>query len=389
MMPKVLLCHNFYQQQGGEDLCFAEEGHLLESHGHSVVRFTRHNNAIRRLSRFDAARRTIWNADVFHDLQRLIRREQPSVMHCTNTFPLISPAVYQAARAEGVAVVQSLHNYRLICLNACLLRHDRVCESCLRKTIPWPGVLRGCYRSSRTASAVVAAMLTVHRLRGTWAEQVDRYIALTEFSRRKIIAGGLPPRQVIVKPNFVHPDPRPGNGQGQYAVFIGRLAPGKGIQTLMSAWRQLGGRVLLKIIGDGPQAENVKAAVNRDIGIEWLGWRPHQEILKLLGEAVFLVMPSIWYETFGRTIIEAYAKGTPVVASRLGAMAELVEEGRTGLLFEPGNPADLALKIQSLLKDPHRCLTMRKAAREEYESKYTAEKNYRTLMQIYQEAAAC
>ena len=385
---KILLCHNFYQQPGGEDLCFAAEGSLLESHGHQVLRFTRHNDAIVRMKRFDVAPRTLWNRDTFHGLRELIRRERPSVMHCTNTFPLISPAAYYAARAEGVPIVQSLHNYRLFCLNACFLRSDHVCEDCLKKAVPWPGVLHGCYRSSRTASAVVAAMLSLHRLMRTWTRMVDRYYTLTEFSRGKFIVGGLPAQQVAVKPNFIHPDPSPGRGQGGYAVFIGRLSPEKGIKTLLSAWRQLGGRLPLKIIGDGPLAASVKAAANQTAGIDWLGRRQHQEVLRLIGEATCLVMPSIVYETFGRTIIEAYAKGTPVVASRLGAMAELVHEGRTGLLFEPGNAADLALKIHSLLGNPERSAEMRIATRREYEEKYTAETNYRMLMRIYEEAVA-
>jgi glycosyltransferase involved in cell wall biosynthesis len=385
---KVLLCHNFYQQPGGEDQSFAAEASLLETHGHQVLRFTRHNDAIARMRRFEVARRTLWNPETFHELRELIRRERPEVMHCTNTFPLISPAAYYAARAEGVPIVQSLRNYRLFCVNAYFLRNGRVCEDCLGKGVPWPGVLHGCYRSSRIASAVVAGMLSLHRGLRTWARMVDRYFALTEFSRRKFIEGGLPARQVAVKPNFIHPDPGPGSGQGGYAAFIGRLSPEKGIKTLLSAWTQLAGRLPLKIIGDGPLADNVRAVAEKTAGIDWLGRRQPREVLELLGKAACLVMPSIWYEALPRTIIEAYAKGTPVVASRLGAMAELVHDGRTGLLFEPGNPVDLALKIHALLDDPERIIAMRRLSRREYEEKYTVETNYRMLMRIYEEAVA-
>ena len=385
---KVLLCHNYYQQPGGEDQSFAAEACLLESHGHQVLRFTRHNEAIPRMRPLEVARRTLWNQDIFRELRELIRRERPSLMHCTNTFPLISPAAYYAARAEGLPIVQSLRNYRLFCVNACFLRKEQVCEDCLRKTAPWPGVLHGCYRSNRAASAVVTAMLSLHRVLRTWTRMVDRYITLTEFSRRKFTEGGLPAQRIALKPNFIHPDPGSGSGQGGYAVFIGRLSPEKGIKTLLSAWAQLAGRLPLKIIGDGPLATEVKKAAQQTAGIEWLGRRGPQEVLALLGEAACLVMPSIWYETFGRTIIEAYAKGTPVVASRLGAMAELVEDGRTGLLFEPGNPSDLAGKIHSLLDLPERSSGMRRAARREYEARYTAETNYRMMLAIYEEAAA-
>ena len=385
---KILFCHNFYQQPGGEDQSFAAEASLLESHGHQVLRFTRHNDTIARMRGFEVAQRTIWSRDTFHKLRELIRRERPAIMHCTNTFPLISPAAYYAARAEGVPIVQSLRNYRLFCVNAYFLRNGCVCEDCLGKGVPWPGVLHGCYRTSRTSSAVVAATIGLHWVLRTWTRMVDRYFTLTEFSRRKFIEGGLPARLVAVKPNFIDPDPGPGNGQGGYAVFIGRLSPEKGIKTLLSAWSQLDGRLPLKIIGDGPLAESVKAAADSTASIDWLGRRQPQEVLAMLGEAALLVMPSIWYETFGRTIIEAYAKGTPVVASRLGAMAELVHHGRTGLLFEPGNPEDLAGKIRALVDDPGRLIRMRRAVRREYEEKYTAETNYEMLMAIYAAAAA-
>lgn len=386
---KILFCHNFYQQPGGEDLCFAAEAFLLEAHGHHVVRFSRYNDEINRNGLFEVAQQTIWNRTILHELREIIRRERPAVMHCTNTFPIISPAAYYAARTEGLPVVQSLHNYRLFCLNAYLLRKDRVCEDCLRRAVPWPGLLHGCYRSSRAASAVVAAMLILHRGLRTWGRMVDRYIALTDFSLRKFVAGGLPAERLAVKPNFIDPDPGLGRGQGGYAVFIGRLSPEKGIKTLLSGWTELelGGRLPLKIIGDGPLASYVKDAAAGTPGIEWLGQKPPTEVLDLLGEAVCLVVPSIWYETFGRIIIEAYAKGTPVVASRLGAMAELVVDGHTGLLFETGNAADLALKVRSLVEDPVRLSIMRRNARREYEKRYTAERNYRMLMRIYEEAA--
>jgi glycosyltransferase involved in cell wall biosynthesis len=383
---KILLCHNYYQQPGGEDQSFAAEASLLESRGHRVLRFTRHNEAIERLPPFQVARQTLWNRDTFQELRQLIRRERPSIMHCTNTFPLISPAAYDAARCEGVPVVQALRNYRLFCLNATFLRQGRVCEVCLGRRVPWPGIWHGCYRSSRRASAVVAAMLSLHRAKRTWVRRVHRYFTLTEFSRNKCIAGGVPAGSLAVKPNFIHPDPGPGPGDGGYAVFVGRLSPEKGIPTLLAAWTRLNGRLPLKIIGDGPLLKSVQEAAERTPGIEWLGRRSPQQVLALVGGAVCLVMPSIVFETFGRTIIEAYAKGTPVVASRLGAMAELVDDGRTGALFEPGDPEDLGRTLHRLIDDPAGLPALRRAARGAYEQKYTAEINYRLLMAIYQEA---
>lgn len=385
---KILLCHNFYQQPGGEDQSFAAEARLLEQHGHDVVRFTRHNDSIDGMSRWDVARQTLWSRQTYDELRRLIRRQRPAILHCTNTFPLISPAAYAAARAEGVPVVQSLRNYRLLCPNALFLRGGKVCEDCLGKAVPWPAVVHGCYRDSRAASAVVALMLAGHRALRTWTRDVDLYFTLTEFARRKLIEGGLPADRLAVKPNFIDPDPGPGSGRGGSVVFVGRLAPEKGIDTLLAAWQGAGDLPPLKMIGDGPLAAAVRTAAERDRRIEWLGRRSAEEVLALVGEAACLVMPSIWYETFGRTIIEAFARGTPVVASRIGALAELVDEGRTGLLFEPGNAGDLAVQVRRLLADPASLARMRREGRRVFQQKYTADRNYRLLMDLYERAAA-
>lgn len=388
---KLLLCHNYYQQRGGEDQSFEDEARLLENHGHDVVRYTVHNDEIEQMSRVSVARRTLFNRRTLDELRTLIRRQRPDVMHCTNTFPLISPAAYAAARAEGVAVVQALRNYRLLCPSALLMRDGRVCEDCVGKTFAWPGVRHACYRDSRAATAVVATMLAAQRVRKTWDRDVDLFYTLTEFARQKLIEGQLPAERIVVKPNFVDPDPGIGPGGGDYAVFVGRLSPEKGLDTLLAAWAQLADRdinIPLKIIGDGPQAELVRAAALVNSNIEWLGRRPLAEALSIVGDASFLVMPSIWYETFGRTIIEAYAKGTPVIASNLGAMAELVDHGFTGMHFQPGDPGDLASKVNEMLSDDVRLSAMRRAARGEYERKYTAESNYQQLLAIYERALA-
>ena len=383
---KILLCHNYYQQRGGEDESFEAEARALEEFGHEVVRYTRHNDAITDMGRLEVAAKTLWNADSYADLRHLIRRERPAVMHCANTFPLISPAAYTAARAEGVPVVQSLRNYRLLCPAALFLRDGKVCEDCLGKSVPWPAVRHSCYRDSRAATTVVASLAMIQRASGTWRRDVSLFFTLTEFARRKFVEGGLPPDRIAVKPNCVNPDPGVGGGRGGYAVFAGRLSAEKGIDTLLAAWQRLARPVPLKIVGDGPLAEQVKAAAAANPNIEYLGRRPLAELLDVIGGAACLVMPSVWYETFGRTIIEAYAKGTPVVASRLGAMAELVDEGRTGLLFEAGNAADLAAAVDRLLADPAALAQMRQAARREFEDKYTAAANYRQLMALYDRA---
>lgn len=383
---KILLCHNYYQHRGGEDESFDDEVALLQAHGHDVLLYTLHNDDIHDMGRLEVARRTLWNRQVYDDLRALIRRARPAVMHCTNTFPLMSPSALHAAWEEGVPVVQALRNYRLFCLNSFFLRDGAVCEACLGKRIPWRGVWHGCYRESRVASAVAASMFPVRNAMNTWIRTVSVFFTLTEFSRQKFIEGGLHPERISVKPNFVAPDPQPGAGEEGYAVFVGRLSVEKGLESLLAAWSLLRADTPLKIIGDGPLAEQVQAAAQRDRRIQWLGRKSRDEVLEIVGKAAFLIMPSIWYETFGRTMMEAFAKGTPVLASRLGAMGEVVEDARTGLHFTPGDAADLAAKAAQLLDDPSRLAAMRHAARRDYETKYTADRNYEMLLEIYEQA---
>ena len=385
---KILIAHNYYQQAGGEDHCVTAEVAMLQDNGHEVIRYSLHNDAIESMGRLQIGLRTIWSRTGYHDIRETIRARRPDVVHFNNTFPLISPAAYYAARAEGVPVVQTLHNFRLLCPNALFFRDGKVCEDCLGKSIPWPGVVHKCYRGSRAASATVAAMVTTHRAIGTWRNAVDAYITLTEFGRKKFIEGGLPAAKLVVKPNFVYPDPGPGAGKGGYAIYVGRLSEEKGVETLLTAWKTLGATVPLTIVGGGPLADLVARAATPGSGIESLGSRPLDEVYRLIGEASVLVLPSQCYENFPRVVIEAYAKGTPVIASDLGAMAHVVDHGRTGRRFVPGDPTDLICQVRGLLADAPELDRMRQTVRREYEQHYTAQTNYRTLMAIYEGARA-
>jgi glycosyltransferase involved in cell wall biosynthesis len=380
---KILLCHTFYQQRGGEDHSFEAEAALLQARGHSVVRFTMHNDEVNRASRWSVAGGAVWSQRAYRELSRVLQEARPSVVHCTNLFPLISPSVLYAAKAAGIPVVQSLRNYRLLCPNGFFYRDGGVCEACLGRSVAWPGVAHGCYRGSRAASAVNVAVTGVHRAVGTWDRVVDLYVTPTEFARQKFIAGGIPEERIVCKPNFVDPAPAPGTGTGGYAVFAGRLSPEKGLDTLLDAWALVRTGQRLKILGDGPERGRVMAACARDRRIEWLGEQPLDSVLAILGEASLLVMPSVGYETFGRTIIEAFAVGTPVVASRCGPALELVDHWRTGVHFEPGRAGHLAAALQTLLDRPSHLARMRSAARLEFERRYTGERNYWLLMDVY------
>ena len=238
---RVLAVHNEYQQAGGEDQSFEAETSLLEENGHRVRRYVVHNDRLAGMSQLESASVAVWNRSSYRDLRSLIREEQPEVVHFHNTFPLISPAGYYAARAEEVPVVQSLHNYRLLCPNALFFRDGHACEDCQGKLVPWPGVLHACYRGSRPASGAVAAMLATHRLLRTWTKMVDLYIALTDFARMKFIEEYLPAEKVVVKPNFLHPDPGFGQVREDYVLFVGRLSVEKGVDTLIRGMGSLGG----------------------------------------------------------------------------------------------------------------------------------------------------
>jgi glycosyltransferase involved in cell wall biosynthesis len=388
---RLLEVHNYYTQPGGEDSVFEAESALLRWMGHEVVTFVRDNDEIKKMNHMNVAMTSIWSRESNDKLKKLLRESRPDVVNFHNTFLLISPAAYYACKEAGVPVVQTLHNYRLICPAATFSRDGRICKECLGKATPWPGIVHGCWRGSRTHTAVVAAMITLHRLLKTWEKQVDLYIALTEFARKKLIEGGLPANKIVVKPNFVMRDPQDDlrdEWRGRaYALFVGRLSQKKGVWTMLMAWQYLVG-IPLKVVGDGPLMGEVRVFVERQKlkNVEVLGRRHHDEVLILMRRARFLVFPSECYETFGMTIIEAFACGTPVVASRLGAMAEVVEDFRTGVNFDAGNPDDLAAKVEWVWTHSKKIEEMGKEARKEYERKYTAEINYKMLMDIYETA---
>lgn len=382
---KILLVHNYYQKPGGEDQVFAAEGALLESYGHMVVRYEAHNDQVEEFTSFQLAKATIWNSHAYRELKKLIKAERPDIMHVHNTFPLISPAVYYAAKSENIPVVQTLHNYRLLCSNPNLFRNGKVCEDCLGKFIPWPGIIHSCYRENRNASGVVAMMLTSHRILRTWLRYVDLYIALSGFSRKKFIEGGLPTMKVTVKPNFVGIDPGVGSGEGNYAIFVGRLSSEKGIDTLLEAWRTLNGRFRLKIAGDGPLASKVMDATQEMSSIEYVGHLSRDEIFGHLKNASVLIFPSVCYEGFPLTIAEAYATGLPVIGSQIGSISELIQHGKTGLCFEPGNSSDLVRQVEWIANHPPELASMRLRARKEFEDKYIASHNYELLLKIYRQ----
>lgn len=390
-MMKILVVHNTYQRHGGEDVVAEQEVALLRKYGHEVIPYMRSNDELRELSlwkKMALPKRIVWAEDAVQDLQQLLQYERPQVAHFHNTFAMISPAAYYVCQRMGVAVVQTLHNYRFLCPRADFFRAGRICEECLEKRLPWPGIVHKCYHGSRMHTAAVAALLTVHGLLKTWHRQVNFYIALTEFVKRKFIEGGFPAERIIVKPNFLAPDPGRRTRAGKYALFVGRLSPEKRVLTLLYTWKKLRG-ITLKVVGGGPEEIAIEKTIrelNLD-NVELLGQCPRDQVIALMKEALFLVFPSEWYETFGLVIIEAFACGVPVIAARRGSVSELVEDQKTGLLFSPGDVDDLAEKIRWAMEHPEILSRMGENARRLYEEKYMEDRNYRMLVAIYERAA--
>jgi glycosyltransferase involved in cell wall biosynthesis len=390
MRFKIILVHNSYQQPGGEDVVFEEERRMLERAGHQVVVYHRSNDEINNLSvvgRLAMAKNTVWSSGTRREFSNLICQERPQLVHVHNTFLVVSPSIYSACQEADVPVVQTLHNFRLACPGVNFFRDGKVCEECVDDGL-WRSVQHGCYRSSRVATATCAMMLGVHRLLGTWSNNVDSFIALSEFSRRKLIAAGLPADRVHVKPNFVLSDPGRKSGNGEYALFVGRLSPEKGVKVLLSAWQQLPSPIPLHVVGDGPLRREMEETIEKSglAAVHIRGQVPRAETSAAMKNARFLILSSECYENFPMTIAEAFSCGTPVICSRLGAMQEIVTDGRTGMHFSAGDPADLAAKVRWAWSHPEEMAAMGRLARLEYETKFTWKKNYSRLMEIYLEA---
>ena len=370
---KILVVHNYYQHAGGEDTVFAAECRMLSENGHEVIQYKMDNHVIDGMGRLSLIAKTIWNQKVYREFQTLIAKEKPDIAHFHNTFPLISPSAYYACKRMKVPVVQTLHNYRLTCLNACLLYRNAICEKCLGRT-PWYGIFRKCYRNNLAASIVAFSTLVIHRFLGTYRKQIDAYIALTEFGRTKMIQAGLPEKKVVVKPNVVFSSERvsfPSSPRDATVIYAGRLSPEKGIDLLIDVWANIinddcirsafSQRPKLLIIGDGPEKETLEQRVNTysvNSTVEFAGKLQHSALLDKMRTALLLVLPSRWYEGFPMTIVEGFTQSLPAIVPNVGGHASIVQEDVTGFHFEIGNISDLERVLRHALSDPSKLKSM-------------------------------
>lgn len=377
-----------YQFSGGEDAVVRDEIALLKQHGHCVKQLEQDNGAIYGIrGKLIASSSIFYSAGARKRMNRMIQDVRPDVVHIHNWFPMLSPSIVLEADASGVPVVQTLHNFRMLCANALLYRDGVVCTDCLGTAFPMDGIVHGCYRGSQVGTAVVTAAYAFHRLMHTW-DRVDLFVAVSAFEREILVGGGMPAEQIVVKPNFC--DFSTGQADEQiedYALYVGRLSPEKGIRTLLSAWNSGKVPFRLRIIGDGSLREEVRSCATAGSHIEYLGSRTSEVVCREMAKAKFLIFPSEWFETFGRTIIEAFSQGTPVLAADIGSARELVEEDVTGYRFSPGD-VDALVEGALRFSSGESYKQMRTNCRCFFQSKFTAEINYSRLMKIYAQAIA-
>jgi glycosyltransferase involved in cell wall biosynthesis len=383
----ILVLHNTYQQPGGEDVVVAQETSLLETNGHKVHAYTRSNNECDVSSfarRLGLVTRIISANDSKIAVRDLVRRTKPDVVHAHNTFAMISPAVYEVCQDEDVPVIQTLHNYRLLCPSSTLYRDGNCCEECVSHGL-LRSVRHACYRDSHLMSGVIALMLKIHAARQTWHRQIDAYVAISDFVRDRFVDAGFPAEKIYVKPNFVDPDPGERSHPGEYALFVGRLSVEKGLLTLLEAWERLPSAVPLIIVGDGPLRPQLEAkVVDKGLrSVRLVGRLRREDAYAAMKRAAFLVVPSNWYEPFGLVIAEAFACGTPVLGASVGAIQVMVDDHVTGLHFAHGDSSDLAAKVTWAWTHPQALAEMGRTARRAYEARYTPAENYQSLMKIY------
>lgn len=379
---KILQIHNVQTHRGGADAVIDREADLLRSRGHEVVQWFIETQKELSKSKVGAAFKAIWNREACRSISRLVAAECPDVAHVHTPFPLLSPAVFRKLHQLKIPTVVTLHSHRMVCVNALLQRNGQPCEDCVGHKVPWPAIRHRCYHNSLVGSCVMAGSLALHHAAGTFANCIDRYIALSDFARQRLIRTGFPDSKIIVRPNFVPESPGPGSGESNNVVFVGRLVAEKGILTVLKAWKLLENPPELVVIGDGPLRESLERA-SSGRNIRFTGWLQPSQVSDLMAKAALVVFPSEIYEAGPLVLLEAYSRGTPVLASDIGNFSDQVIEDVTGKLFRTGDAKHLAAKVSSLFETPSLLTQLRPGAYEEYQQKYTPGVSYERLMSIY------
>lgn len=378
----ILIVHNYYQIPGGEDTVVANEKKMLEEHGHKVILYTRNNSELKKMSIIRKALlpiTTIFNYRSFLDIRRIIETEKIDIVHVHNTLNLISPAVYYASISKKIPVVQTIHNFRLLCPGATFYRDGHICEDCVEKGLMC-AVKYNCYRGSKmqTAACVVSTML--HRMTGIYGK--INYICLTDFNKDKLLTlKQIKSENVFVKPNYVAQFNRiisEKERKNQF-VFAGRLDRLKGIDSLFKAWKLIG-KELPKLIvcGTGPMEEWCKSYIrqNKLMNIDMVGVLPNEEVKRIIANSKALILPTKWYEGFPMTVLEAYSTGTPIIGSDIGNVGSVIDENICGLKIDSNSPEDIVSAVTKINCSSRDIINM-------FNSKYGEESNYEQLIRIY------
>ncbi|GMN13368.1 glycosyltransferase family 4 protein [Altererythrobacter sp. MTPC7] len=384
-LPPILILHNRYQLTGGEENVVAAERDLLAGAGHAATLREWSNDAITGLpAQWRAFRQVTSNPDAVRWLDTVLDETGAGLLHVHNFFPRLSPAIHLAATARGVAVVQTLHNYRLSCAAATFMREGAVCEKCLHSGSHW-GVIHRCYRGSVAGSIASTRMQQATIGSPQWLGSVDRFITLSSFAKDKLVQAGLPPEKTAVKGNFLAaPEAsRAGAGPRTGVLYVGRLSAEKGVRQLVDAWRGVPD-LRLTLVGDGPLRRDLEERAPANVF--FAGHTDAAGVARYMAGAKLLVMPSLWYEGFPLTIVEAFARGLPVIASDIGSLGEIGEGGRTARLVPPGDGPALVAAVRELEQDEAALGQLAENARAAFEKKHSASANLVQLEQIYEDA---
>lgn len=389
---RILQVHNFYQIPGGEDVVVRNEKRLLEEHGHKVYTYYRSNAELKeggRLGKLCVPFTAIYSFKTVQEVKKLIKEYQIDIVHVHNTLTMVSPSVFYAAFRCHVPIVQTLHNFRMLCPAGSFFRDNVICEECVRGGLKC-AVKHKCYRNSKLQSFVSAAVLKVHRVLGTYRKV--NFICLTEFNRNKLLALGdiVDAKKIFIKPNFTFAEGiEPSNvpEQEEYYLFAGRVEALKGVDIAIKAFEQIPDRKLY-IAGTGPMMDEMQAYVKEHNiqNVKFLGYLQKEDMTEKFYHAKAVIMTSQCYEAFAMTIAEAYSYGVPVIAGRVGNMEGMVQEGVTGVKFTYNSSSDLAEKVKEFEKLDR--VTLKENAREFYQERLRPEDNYQKLMEIYESISA-
>ena len=387
---RILQVHNAYQIPGGEDVVVANEKKLLEMNGNEVFSYSRNNDELKTMNAFQKLLipfTAVYSFKTYREVKKLIRENKIDIVHVHNTLMVVSPSVFYAAFHCHVPVVQTLHNFRMLCPAGSYFRGDRICEECSEKGLQC-SLKYGCYRGSKAQTFVSAAILKIHRMLGTYRKV--NFICLTEFKREKLSRlneGGkqiVDMKKVYIKPNFTFQEGISGEVQkaGDYFLVVGRVEALKGIDVVVKAFEKIPDQKLI-VAGDGPMMAEMKAYIKEHnmSNVKFAGYLDKAKVQEKYRGAKAVIMASQCYEAFAMTIAEAYSNAVPVIAGNVGNLANMVEEGVTGIKFVYDSPDDLAAKI--LKYNTMDIAKMKQNAKTFYEKRLKPEDNYRILEEIY------